>query len=114
MWRSTVDWKRLPVREQGSSAAYKPMSYSRQYGTEGTGLEKLFGMWSLGLVPWNRVETGWGTKERREGETQHLWAQPRCQGFACCQRSYSRPLLGWALVVSGFLDRPLSLPLLTP
>lgn len=90
LWRNTVDW--LPDREQDSRAAHKPVSYSRQHGTEGTGLKKLFITWSLGLVPWNRVETV--LQGGQGGGSSALWAQPGCQGFACCPRSRSRPLLG--------------------
>lgn len=42
--------------QQDSRATCKPMSYSRQHGTEGIGLEKFFSTWSLGLVSQNRVE----------------------------------------------------------
>lgn len=62
-------------------------------------------MWPLGLVPWNRVESGGGTKE---GETQHCGPSPDARGLLLSEK------LLWALFGGGHLLCMVSLPLLAP
>lgn len=71
-------------------------------------------MWSLGLVLWNRVETGEVTTEGKEGETQRCRPSPEARGLPVVRVAAAGPCWEWTLAVAGLLDRSLSLPLLVP
>lgn len=52
--------------------------------------------------------------EREEGETQHFGPSPNARIFLLPEQLLQAPAGGWALVVCGLLDKPLSLPPLYP